>query len=81
MPTFLSREAKDLLKKLFKRIPSHRLGAGVRGTEDVKAQSFFARINWDNLLQCKVQPPFVPMLANGDRPEKYFDKVRDGEYV
>ena len=76
MPGFLSREAKDLLKKLFKRIPAHRLGSGLHGTEDIKAQSFFARINFEDLLSLRANPPFVPAIADGDRPEKYFDKVR-----
>ena len=39
LPTYLSTEAKDLLKKLLKRTPTSRLGAGERDADEIKVLS------------------------------------------
>ena len=41
LPTYLSTEAKDLLKKLLKRTPTSRLGAGERDADEIKVLSRF----------------------------------------
>ena len=46
MPQFLSPEAQALLRVLFKRNPTNRLGAGPNGIENIKAHAFFKSINW-----------------------------------
>ncbi|KAF8562621.1 hypothetical protein P879_06012 [Paragonimus westermani] len=66
MPQFLSPEAQSLLRALFKRTPSNRLGYGPNGFEDLKKQPFFAGIDWDGLLEGRVQPPFKPTCSGLD---------------
>ena len=44
LPTYLSQEAKDLLKKLLKRTPTSRLGAGERDAEEIKVSTFIGNI-------------------------------------
>uniref|UniRef100_A0A8C6XSB1 non-specific serine/threonine protein kinase n=1 Tax=Naja naja TaxID=35670 RepID=A0A8C6XSB1_NAJNA len=51
MPQFLSIEAQSLLRALFKRNPSNRLGAGLDGVEEIKRHPFFATIDWNKWLE------------------------------
>nr|XP_033802484.1 ribosomal protein S6 kinase alpha-6 isoform X6 [Geotrypetes seraphini] len=69
MPQFLSPEAQSLLRMLFKRNPSNRLGAGPDGVEEIKRHPFFATIDWNKLFRTEIQPPFKP--ASG-KPEDTF---------
>jgi len=66
MPTFLSPEAQSLLRALFKRNPSNRLGSGPNGIEDIKAHTFFSSIDWDQLLKKTTLPPFQPTVVADD---------------
>ena len=52
-PNFLSKEAVDILTKLFIKDPEKRLGSGPNGLEDIKSQPFFSSINWDSILEKK----------------------------
>ncbi|XP_063063451.1 ribosomal protein S6 kinase alpha-3 isoform X4 [Engraulis encrasicolus] len=72
MPQFLSPEAQSLLRSLFKRNPSNRLGAGPDGVEEIKRHSFYSTIDWNKLFRREIHPPFKP--ASG-RPDDtfYFD--------
>jgi p90 ribosomal S6 kinase len=60
MPQYLSPEAQGLLRLLFKRNPSNRLGSGPAGVNDIKFQPFFVNIEWDKLNKREIQPPFQP---------------------
>ena len=48
LPTYLSTEAKDLLKKLLKRTPTSRLGAGERDADEIKVLSGIFRITFES---------------------------------
>uniref|UniRef100_A0A8D0EA93 Ribosomal protein S6 kinase n=1 Tax=Salvator merianae TaxID=96440 RepID=A0A8D0EA93_SALMN len=69
MPQFLSIEAQSLLRALFKRNPSNRLGAGLDGVEEIKRHPFFATIDWNKLYRKEIKPPFKPAVG---RPEDTF---------
>ena len=62
-PNSISVESTSLLKALMKRNPLKRLGSGEAGTEEIKVHSFFDSINWEDLLQKKVNPPFKPTIV------------------
>ncbi|CAH8570364.1 unnamed protein product [Schistosoma turkestanicum] len=64
MPQFLSPSAQSLLRALFKRTPSNRLGYGPDGFEQLKNHEFFSTINWDDLLNGRIQPPFKPPCSS-----------------
>lgn len=66
MPAFLSPEAQSLLRALFKRNPTNRLGSGPNGIEDIKAHTFFSSIDWDQLLKKGTSPPFQPTVVADD---------------
>ncbi|XP_071594927.1 ribosomal protein S6 kinase alpha-2 isoform X2 [Heliangelus exortis] len=69
MPQFLSVEAQSLLRALFKRNPSNRLGAGFDGVEEIKRHPFFLTIDWNKLYRKEIKPPFKPAVG---RPEDTF---------
>uniref|UniRef100_A0A8C2ANT0 Ribosomal protein S6 kinase n=1 Tax=Cyprinus carpio TaxID=7962 RepID=A0A8C2ANT0_CYPCA len=67
MPQFLSPEVQSLLRALFKRNPSNRLGPD--GVEEIKRHIFFATIDWNKLYRREIKPPFKPAVG---RPEDTF---------
>ncbi|KAJ8013714.1 hypothetical protein DPEC_G00032650 [Dallia pectoralis] len=69
MPQFLSPEVQSLIRALFKRNPSNRLGAGPDGVEEIKRHHFFANIDWNTLYRREIKPPFKPAVG---RPEDTF---------
>ncbi|XP_051945814.1 ribosomal protein S6 kinase alpha-2-like [Xyrauchen texanus] len=69
MPQFLSTEVQSLLRALFKRNPSNRLGAGPDGVEEIKRHIFFATTDWNKLYRREIKPPFKPAVG---RPEDTF---------
>ncbi|XP_015795944.1 serine/threonine-protein kinase N [Tetranychus urticae] len=65
-PRCLSTESVAIMKRLLRKNPDRRLGSSERDAEDVKKQSFFRHINWEDLLARKVKPPFVPTIKSLD---------------
>ncbi|XP_066528117.1 ribosomal protein S6 kinase alpha-1 isoform X3 [Hoplias malabaricus] len=72
MPQFLSAEAQSLLRALFKRNPTNRLGSGPDGAEEIKRHAFFSTIDWNKLFRRELKPPFKPAVARPD-DTFYFD--------
>ncbi|XP_046885897.1 ribosomal protein S6 kinase alpha-2 isoform X2 [Hypomesus transpacificus] len=69
MPQFLSPEVQSLLRALFKRNPTNRLGAGPDGVEEIKRHDFFRPVDWNKLYRREIKPPFKPAVG---RPEDTF---------
>uniref|UniRef100_A0A8C9LM59 Non-specific serine/threonine protein kinase n=1 Tax=Piliocolobus tephrosceles TaxID=591936 RepID=A0A8C9LM59_9PRIM len=63
-PCSFSPVVVDLLKKLFEKNPKKRLGYGIKDAEEIKSHAFFKNVNWDDVLNKKVKPPFKPNLFN-----------------
>uniref|UniRef100_A0A8C9TEY3 Protein kinase C n=1 Tax=Scleropages formosus TaxID=113540 RepID=A0A8C9TEY3_SCLFO len=59
-PRWLSRDAHDILVKLFVREPEQRLG--VKG--NVRQHRFFMAVDWTALENRQVQPPFRPTVRS-----------------
>lgn len=53
---YFTKEAKDLLEKIFVEDPMKRLGAN--GIDEIKDHPFFKPINWNRLTGQLVRPPF-----------------------
>eukprot|EP01147_Barroeca_monosierra_P005054 gene5054-6966_t len=70
MPQFLTNEAQSLLRTLFKRVPTARLG--YNGAKEIKAHPFFKDIDWQKLYNKEIDPPFKPDLGGID-DMRYFD--------
>ncbi|NXN97226.1 PKN2 kinase, partial [Rhinopomastus cyanomelas] len=63
-PRFLSTEALSIIRKLLRKCPERRLGAGERDAEEIKIQPFFKGIDWEALFARTLKPPFVPTLRD-----------------
>uniref|UniRef100_A0A8C1QEG5 protein kinase C n=1 Tax=Cyprinus carpio TaxID=7962 RepID=A0A8C1QEG5_CYPCA len=61
-PKFLSTEAISIMRRLLRRNPERRLGAGERDAEEVKRHPFFRNMDWTALLAKKIRPPFLPTI-------------------
>ena len=73
--SFVSEEAKDLMKRLMTLKPSERLGANIgekyaNGGEEIRKHPWFADIDWNTLNETEAS--FVPNPENPEDTE-YFD--------
>lgn len=76
----VSMEAQSLLTSLLEKSPSRRLGSGQEDYRQIQAHPFFASINWTELVQRKIEPPFKPQVSS-DTDTRYFDSEFTGESV
>ncbi|KAH6923573.1 hypothetical protein HPB50_002395 [Hyalomma asiaticum] len=79
-PKSMSPEARHLLSGLLVKNPRHRLGGSVNDAADIKVHPFFRSVNWDDVAQKKVTPPFKPLVTS-DTDTRYFDQEFTGETV
>jgi hypothetical protein len=42
------------------KLATRRLGCGLGGANDVKRQRFFGSLDWDDLVDKKLPPPWLP---------------------
>uniref|UniRef100_A0A4W5LNF4 non-specific serine/threonine protein kinase n=1 Tax=Hucho hucho TaxID=62062 RepID=A0A4W5LNF4_9TELE len=71
-PKNLAPEAKALLAGLLKKDPKQRLGGGQEDAKDVMTQKFFTSINWQDVVERKLLPPFKPQVTS-ETDTRYFD--------
>ncbi|KAJ3072055.1 Serine/threonine kinase [Podochytrium sp. JEL0797] len=57
-------DAVDLIQRLLCKTPEKRLGAGVSDAEEIKAHRWFRDVNWQDVLDRKNPPPFVPAITS-----------------
>ncbi|XP_003423929.1 RAC-alpha serine/threonine-protein kinase [Nasonia vitripennis] len=79
-PKTLSNEAKDMLGGLLNKDPTKRLGGGPNDAKDIMDHMFFSSIDWNDLYQKKIPPPFKPQVTS-DTDTRYFDSEFTGESV
>lgn len=72
-PPKLSDVSKAILNGLLEKKPTSRLGGGSGDAADVMQHKFFESVNWDDALNKKVPPPFVPAIENKE-DVRYFDE-------
>lgn len=68
---FASVEAQDILARLLERDPKKRLGS--KSSDEIRNHPFFADINWDDLYNKRITPPWVPNIKD-DADTRYFDE-------
>ncbi|XP_037538090.1 serine/threonine-protein kinase N2 [Nematolebias whitei] len=73
-PRFLSTDAITIMRRLLRRSPERRLGAGEKDAEEVKKHPFFKYMEWDDLLAKKVKPPFVPTIQGANDVSNFDDE-------
>ncbi|XP_076360405.1 RAC serine/threonine-protein kinase-like isoform X2 [Tachypleus tridentatus] len=79
-PKNLSPEAKSMLSGLLVKDPKKRLGGGQDDAREIMVHPFYRSVNWQDLLEKKVTPPFKPQVTS-DTDTRYFDQEFTGETV
>ena len=79
-PKKIDNNAKDLIQKLLIVDPNERFGSGPEGGEKIKNHPFFKGINWKNVEDRKIKPPFIPKLKK-ETDLKYFDTMFTDEEI
>ena len=64
LPYYLSSDAKDILTKLLKKVPSARLGSKPGDINKIKQHRFFRKINWQKLESRNAEPPIRPVITD-----------------
>jgi hypothetical protein len=49
--------------QLLTRDPSRRLGSGKEDAEEIKRQPFFKDVNWDDVFNKRIPPPYFPTIV------------------
>lgn len=63
-PNYFSANAKDLCSKLLEKDPKRRIGSGPTDAEEIKKHDFFIGINWNNVINKKTKPRWIPTISN-----------------
>jgi len=71
-PDFVSENARSLLDGLLCRDPTRRLGCGPTDALEIKRHPFFAELDWDALLACRIPSPWKPVIT-GSMDTSQFD--------
>lgn len=75
-PRHIDEITKAFIKKLLVQNADRRLGAGRNGSREVKEQSIFVSIKWDDVYARKLKPPIVPAIQHpGDT--SCFDQYKE----
>jgi protein kinase X len=72
-PRHIDLVAKDLIRKLLVNDRTKRLGSMKNGPEDIRRHKWFKNIDWDQVVQKKLEPPIIPKVSH-DGDTKNFDK-------
>lgn len=60
LPSHLLSETVDILQNLLAKLPEQRLGSGAGDENEVMNHPFFMGLDWKDVHDQKVQPPFIP---------------------
>lgn len=72
-PIQMASEAVGLLESLLTKDPTRRLGSTERDALEVMEHAYFRNINFDDIRNLRVPPPYVPEVK-ADDDISYFDK-------
>lgn len=71
-PANLSEPAKSFLNGLLVKDPTKRLGGGPDDAREIMIHAFFRGLNWQDLIEKRISPPFVPEITS-ETDTRYFD--------
>ena len=63
-PMLVEPVAKDLISNLLNSKPIERLGYGPNGVDSVKRHRWFRSVDWAQVINKSIAPPFVPSENN-----------------
>eukprot|EP00945_MAST-04E_sp_MAST-4E-sp1_P000701 g701.t1 len=71
-------DANSLIKRLLTLDVSKRYGCGHKGAEPIKATRFFEQLDWEQLVQLKLDPPTIPKCKDPDDVSNFKDVDVEG---
>jgi len=77
-PKLFDKNAKGLVKKLLTADLGKRYGNLKNGVDDIKTHKWFKDLNWEDLLEKKITPPFKPTVK-GESDTSNFDDYPDSD--
>lgn len=63
-PIDMAGDIVQIFQGLLTKDPAKRLGAGTRDAQEVMEEPFFRNINFDDILNLRVRPPYVPEIKS-----------------
>ena len=78
MKSYFSSEACSLLRALLDRNPVRRLGSSTGDASDIMSHAFFRDINWQELRERKIDPPYKPFVTS-ETDTRNIDKIFTSE--
>lgn len=57
---FFSDDAQSLIENLLIKNPTHRLGSGPHGAQDIMNHQFFANFDFEKCLKREIEPTYIP---------------------
>lgn len=72
-PIQMASEAVGLLESLLEKNPQERLGSGARDAEEIMEHPYFGNINFDDILNLRVPPPYIPEVKS-EEDVSFFDR-------
>lgn len=70
----ISKDAKDLIRRLLNRDSRGRLGCGKAGIKEIFKHPWFSKVNWSELEKGNAPVPFVPEVRD-ETDVSNFDEV------
>ncbi|XP_063390336.1 ribosomal protein S6 kinase alpha-5-like [Cydia fagiglandana] len=74
VPTEVSPEVQDFIKKLLVKDPRRRLGGGESDADELKRHPFFQNLDWDAVARREIPAPFVPALEHAADTRNFADE-------
>ncbi|XP_050314218.1 ribosomal protein S6 kinase beta-2-like [Anthonomus grandis grandis] len=73
-PPYMTADMKDILRRLLKKKPQDRLGVPPDDAKAIKKHPFFKHINWDDVLNKRIEPPYKPCVSSEDDVSQFDPK-------
>jgi serine/threonine protein kinase len=70
IPSFISKNCKDLLEKLLNKQPENRLGYSL-GTKEIRMHPWFKGISWSKVKNRRLIPPYRPNFRHSNFDSEY----------
>lgn len=72
-PISMPRQTVLVLQAFLTKDPTERLGSSERDAEEIMEHAYFQDVNFDDVLNCRIQPPYLPELTS-EHDYSNFDK-------
>ena len=78
IPSFVSKNCRDLIVKLLNKVPENRLGYQV-GAKEVRHHPWFKGVSWGKVRNRKLIPPYRPNFRHSNFDSEYLKFLIDFE--